>query len=183
MILPCAHCGRQYDVGAVPPGGAVACECGDLLSVPSPEDLENETVVRQFVERWAQACNTTAEALTANGGWEFIAGSAEVRIEHDAAEATLTIRAVLLAVPEEPPRRLALFDKLLHLNYHDTGEARFAVLGGDVVVTFTRPTLGLDYHEFQQAIEQVARTADDYDDELRREFADDEAIDLSEDEV
>ena len=182
MIVDCAHCGRQYDVGQLTAGQAVACECGDLLCVPSPEELEGPQVVEKFVERWAEACDTSAGALAVEGGWEFIAGSVEVRVEHDDEAATITIRSALLPVPQEPSRRAALFEKLLHLNHRQTGEARFAVAEGEVLVTFTRPTLGLDYHEFQQAVEQVARVADDYDDELLGEFGE-QPIDLADDEV
>lgn len=183
MILDCAHCGREYDVGRLEPGAAVSCECGDLLCVPAAEDLEHPEVVQQFVQRWASACDTTAEALAVEGGWEFVAGSAVVRIEHDAEQATLTIRSAVMPLPDADPQRLALYEKLLRLNYHQTGEARFAVDGAEVIITFTRPTLGLDYHEFQQAVEQVAATADDFDDELRREFGLEAEIDLSDDEV
>jgi hypothetical protein len=183
MILDCARCGREYDAGALEAGAAVACECGDVLCVPAADDLEHPEVVKQFVQRWAGSCDTTAEALAVEGGWEFVAGSAVVRIEHDAQEATLTIRSSVMPLPADEPQRLALFEKLLRLNYHRTGEARFALDGGEVIVTFTRPTLGLDYHEFQQAVEQVAATADDFDEELLREFAGQDEIDLTEDEV
>jgi hypothetical protein len=185
MILDCAHCGRQYDASQIAPGGAVACACGDLLAVPGPEELEDDAVVKQFVERWARTCDTTPDALAVEGGWEFIAGSAAIRIEHDTQAATLTIRASLMPLPDGESPRLALYQRLLELNYRDTGEARFAVADGEVIVTFTRPTLGLDYHEFQQAVEQVARTADDFDDELRLQFFPGTAgeVDLSGDEV
>jgi hypothetical protein len=145
--------------------------------------MEHPDVVKEFVARWAGSCDTTAEALAAAGGWEFVAGSAVVRIEHDAEQSRLTIRSAVMPLPEAESQRLALFEKLLRLNYHQTGEARFAVDGDEVIVTFTRPTLGLDYHEFQQAVEQVAAAADDFDDELRREFAGELEIALAEDEV
>jgi hypothetical protein len=184
MIVECVHCGRQYDACEAPAASAVACQCGDLLAVAAPEDLEGEEVVKQFIERWARSCDTTADALAVADGWEFIAGSAAISIGHDAAAGTLTIRSSLLPLPQDEALRLALFQRLLELNYQQTGEARFALADDEVIVTFTRPTLGLDYHEFQQAVEQVARTADDFDDELRQEFLGDAAeIDLSEDEV
>ena len=185
MILDCVHCGRQYDAGGIISGTAIACACGDLLAVPTHEELEDEAVVKQFVHRWAKSCDTTADALAVAGGWEFIAGSAAIRIEQDTATATLTIRASLLPLPDGDSARLALFQRLLELNYQHTGEARFAIADGEVIVTFTRPTLGLDYHEFQQAVEQVARTADDFDDELRLQFfpTASSEIDLSGDEV
>lgn len=183
MILDCTHCGREYDAGQLEAGAAVACACGDFLCVPSVEDLEQAEVVKQFVERWANSCDTTADALAVEGGWEFLAGSAAVRIEHDAQSAVLTIRSTVLPLPADAATRLALYEKLLRLNYQQTGEARFAIDGADVIVTFSRPTLGLDYHEFQQAVAQVAATADDFDDELRREFAGEEETNLSDDEV
>jgi hypothetical protein len=63
-----------------------------------------------------------------------------------------------------------LFRRVLTLNYRSTGEARFALRGEDVAVTFTRSAIGLDYIEFLHAVESVCRTADDYDDELREAF-------------
>lgn len=185
MILQCVHCGRHYDAGGASAGQAIACQCGDLLSVPSPEDLEDGQVVMEFVERWAQSCDTTAAALASGEGWEFIAGSVEIGLKHDAAAGTITIRSSVMPLPEDDAARLALYARLLELNYQQTGEARFALADDEVIVTFTRPTLGLDYHEFQQAIDQVARTADDYDDELRLDFLGQaaEEIDLSDDEV
>src|SRR5690606_39056784 len=145
------------------------CQCGDLLSVPAAEDLENPEVLQQFVERWARSCDTTADALAVDGGWEFLSGSAEVRIEHDAEQGSVTILSRVMPVPQSPERRPALYEKLLHLNYLQTGEARFALDQGEVIVTFTRPMLGLDYHEFLRAVEQVAAAADDFDEELRRQ--------------
>jgi hypothetical protein len=185
MIVDCIHCGRQYDAAGVSSGSAIACQCGDLLAVAVPEELEGEEVVKQFIERWAKSCDTTAEALAVEAGWEFIAGSAAIRIDHDAAAGSLTIRSSLLPLPEDASARLALFERLLQLNFQQTGEARFAIADAEVIVTFTRPTLGLDYHEFRQAVEQVARTADDFDDELRQEFlgAPASEIDLTDDEA
>jgi hypothetical protein len=182
MIVQCARCGSEYDAGQLAAGSSVQCQCGDLLCVPAADDLERPEVVQQFVERWARSCDTTAEALAVDGGWEFLAGSAEVRIEHDAEEATLTIRSDVMALPADAAHRAALLEKLLRLNYQQTGEARFAIDGEEVIITFTRPTLGLDFHEFTQAVDQVAATADDFDDELRREFGEAE-LDLSDDEV
>lgn len=183
MILDCTHCGREYDVGQLEAGATVACACGDLLCVPAIEDLEQAGVVRQFVERWANSCDTTAAALAVDGGWEFLAGSAAVLIQHNAQTAVITIRSSLLPLPEDAGLRLALYEKLLRLNYQQTGEARFAIDGNEVIVTFTRPTLGLDYHEFQQAVAEVAATADDFDDELRREFSPADEAQISDDDV
>ena len=170
MIVECGQCRRRYDAATLDSRAVVRCECGDLLIVPDAEQLENLAVVEKYLERWAEEHGQSAEQLRAHGGWEFIAGSALVRVEHDPAEETVTIEAALLAVPEAADKQLPLFTRLLELNHRKTGEARFAVREQEVVVTFTRPTLGLDYVEFQRAVEEVARTADDYDDELTAEF-------------
>ena len=170
MILQCANCERHYDAGTLERGNVVRCECGDLLVVPDPEQLEAAAMLGEYLERWAQDFGKTADSLKVDGGWEFIAGSVVVRIAHDEAEQTISIESILLPIPEDEDRRLSLFSRLLELNHRRTGEARFAIHGGQVTVTFTRPTLGLDYLEFQRAVEEVARTADDYDDELSAEF-------------
>jgi len=170
MIVECGQCQRKYDASTLEPRAVVHCQCGDLLIVPEGEQLETLHVVEKYLDRWAQEHGQSAEQLRANQGWEFIAGSALVRVEQDAADETVTIEAAMLPVPEKAETQLALFTRLLELNHRTTGEARFAVRDQEVVVTFTRPTLGLDYLEFQRAIEEVARTADDYDDELTAEF-------------
>lgn len=36
MLLACASCHRQYDVGDFPPGARVRCACGHLNTVPAP---------------------------------------------------------------------------------------------------------------------------------------------------
>jgi hypothetical protein len=148
VIVQCARCGCEYDAGHLAAGSAVACQCGDLLCVPAADDLEHPEVIEQFVERWAKSSDTTADALAVDGGWEFLAGSAEVRIEHDAEDAALTIRSSVMTLPADAKRRAAMMEKLLRLNYQQTGEARFAIDADEVIITFTRPTLGLDYHEF-----------------------------------
>jgi hypothetical protein len=170
VILSCAHCDRQYDAAELEPRSVVRCECGNLLIVPDPEQLESPTVIHEYLERWAGESGKTAASLQVDGGWEFVAGSAIVRIEHDLSENTISIESLLMSIPDAAERRLALFAKLLELNYRATGEARFAVHRGQVTISFTRPTLGLDYLEFQRAVEEVARTADDYDEELAAEF-------------
>ena len=172
MILHCGKCDRHFDAAGVEPRSVVRCECGDLLMVPDPEQLEAANVIPQYLERWAQEFGKSAESFQAGDGWEFIAGSAMIRIEHDAVEQTFSVESVLLPVPDNERRRLDLYSRLLELNYRRTGEARFAVQSDQVVVTFSRPTLGLDYLEFQRAVDEVARAADDYDDELTAEFGD-----------
>ena len=82
----------------------------------------------------------------------------------------LTIDSTILTLPDHLPAEPDLLRRLLELNHRATGEARFALVGRNVVVTFTRPTLGLDYEEFETAITAVTRTADDYDDQLQAEF-------------
>ena len=183
MILLCAHCGKSYDAAGLEGGSVVQCACGDWLSVPEADALTGASMIGAYVERWAAACGTTAEALAVDGGWEFIAGSAQVRIQHDAEDDSLTVYSTLLVVPEQAAQRLPLFTKLLELNYRRTGEARFALADSEVLVTFTRPTQGLDFHEFQRAIEEVARTADDYDDELQTEYGDAEPSQLPDNEL
>jgi hypothetical protein len=167
VILCCERCGRRYDAAELEPGRAARCLCGDLLARPDMSELDQGRLVEQYVARWAEASGTKAEALAVGGGWEFIAEGTPVRVEHDAELAAVTFRSAPWPLPEAAERRLALCEQLLAWNDRRTGQARFALADGEAVATFTRPVLGLDYHEFQRAVEEVARAADDFDEEIR----------------
>lgn len=67
MIVTCANCGEHYDAAGLAAGAALACACGDRICIASAEELE-AAVVKQYIERYATACGTTADALATEGG-------------------------------------------------------------------------------------------------------------------
>jgi len=93
-------------------------------------------------------------------------------MNHDASENNITVFGDLLQLPQEEVKQCDLYQRVLKLNFHATGEARFALAGESLVVCFSRPTLGMDYHEFQHAVAAVAQVANDFDEELAEEFSD-----------
>lgn len=65
---------------------------------------------------------------------------------------------------------LALYRKLLTLNWLTTLEAHFAIAEDQVQVVATRTLGGITAGEISRLITIVATLADDYDDALRAEF-------------
>lgn len=188
MILCCGHCDAQFDVSGRDPGTFVMCRCGDVLVIPQMESLEASAMVGKYVQRLVAEEGIKLASEAPVDRWVFQRGSARIEIVFSAQDNDLTVESVTMPLPDDAARRHALYQRVLELNHRSTGEARFAVRADDLIVTFTRDVTGMDYVEFQSAIASVSRTADDYDDELRRAFlcdaatADDgdEEVDLSE---
>lgn len=185
MLLRCAQCESHYDASGLEPGTVVTCPCGDVLLVPDLEGVEEAVLIENYMRRLATEEGVKLEDLSRGDGWELQRGSARVRLDYCQPEDRLTIESTILPVPNDPAKQPRLFRRILELNYRSTGEARFALRGNEVLVTFTRSALGLDYVEFVHAVESVCRTSDDYDDELRSAFLEsgpeiqtDEEIDL-----
>jgi len=170
MILVCGHCDQRFDSASLPAGTPVACSCGDVLFVSSLHEREGAAMIDGYLKRYGQEIGLDFSALKAGDGWSFMAGSAEIQVVYDAEAGSITMDSTILSLPESFTDEASLFRVLLELNHTATGDARFALVGRDVVVTFSRSTLGLDYEEFRSAIDSVCRTADDYDDELQERF-------------
>ncbi len=144
-------------------------------------------MVSKYVQRLVAEEGIKLGSVASADRWIFQRGSARIEIAFDAQDNDLTVESVIMPLPDAAARRHALYERVLELNHRSTGEARFAIRAGDLIVTFTRDVIGMDYLEFQSAIASVSRTADDYDDELRGAFlfgaapADDadEEVDLS----
>ena len=187
MILCCGHCDVQFDVSGRDPGSFVKCACGDVLVIPQLECVEAPAMVGKYMQRLVAEEGVKLGSPASADRWVFQRGSARIEIAFDAQDNDLTVESVIMPLPDDAGRRHALYERVLELNHRSTGEARFAIRAGGLIVTFTRDVTGMDYLEFQSAIASVSRTADDYDDELRRAFlcgaasADDadEEVDLS----
>ena len=170
MIINCGRCKALYDVSGQPAGGCVTCACGDVLIIPDLKDMEGTTVIHNYVRRLAEEEDLRLDLKTGDSCWEFQRGSARIEITYDEAEETITVESVIMPLPLKASYLQPLFQRVLELNHCSTGEARFAICEGNIVVTFTRDILGLDYTEFHSAVASVSRTADDYDDELILDF-------------
>ncbi len=102
--------------------------------------------------------------------WTFRYGSADVFVQLSgySEEDFLTIWSPVLPLPVADP--LALYQKLLSLNWLTTFEAHFAIAEEQVQVVTTRTLGGITAAEIARLITIVATLADDYDDQLKAEF-------------
>jgi hypothetical protein len=123
--------------------------------------------VADYLARFARDRNLTLPALSPDGTGSVQRGSAIVSIH------VLSDRGVLLLlskVASAPPLDAALGKRLLTASFVETGDAAFAVhpQTGDVYLRILRGLTGLDYEEFEDLVDSIAKTADHWDDELAK---------------
>jgi hypothetical protein len=103
--------------------------------------------------------------------WRISKGSATVEIALLArGEAGWLQVSASVMTPGARTDQAALWRKVLVLNAERAQSASFALRGNTVVLIGQRPTLDLDRSEVLALIETVSTDADQYDDELVREF-------------
>ncbi|MBW4581227.1 MAG: YbjN domain-containing protein [Tildeniella nuda ZEHNDER 1965/U140] len=116
--------------------------------------------------------DNTAMVSDTDGGyiWKFKYGTVEVFVQLTGLsdDDTISAWAAVLKLPAKDEAKLTR--KLLELNWSGTLEARFAILGSEVVVLSTRSLADLSPGEISRAITLVATIADDQDEPLQAEF-------------
>mgnify|MGYP002395895768 CR=1 FL=1 len=102
--------------------------------------------------------------------WKFCYGSVEifVHLTGTAEDDTLTVWSSVLKLPAK--NEATLMRKLLEMNWSETFEARFCILGDQIVVSATRDIEDLSPAEVSRNITIVATIADEQDDILQAEF-------------
>lgn len=102
--------------------------------------------------------------------WKFGYGTVEVFVQLTGTteEDTLTVWSSVLKLPAQ--KESELMRKLLEMNWSDTFEARFCILGDEVVVSATRAVEELSPGEVSRNITIVASIADEQDEALKAEF-------------
>jgi hypothetical protein len=164
MLLRCAKCGNTYDVSGKQPGETFKSQCGDIIAVPERGE-HAPALVADYIERYSKESGVV---LTKNGdAWFGKFGSARVTIQVVPGE-ELRVSSPFLNLPRKGTQ--AALRRILELNLTSTGGARFALDGGQLFVVWSRPLEGLDYEEFTAGLGSVARTSDDYDEALRKEW-------------
>lgn len=117
--------------------------------------------------------NQSAMVSHSSGGhlWKFQYGSVEVFVQltGETDEDTLAVWSAVLKLPAKDESRL--MRKLLEMNWSDTYETAFAIYNEEVVVLTHRTVADLSPVEISRAITLVASIADDNDDTLQAEFA------------
>lgn len=116
--------------------------------------------------------DNTAMVSDTDGGyiWKFKYGTVEVFVQLTGLsnDDSISAWAAVLKLPAKDEAKLTR--KLLELNWSGTLEARFAILGDEVVVLSTRSLADLSPGEISRAITLVATIADDQDEPLQAEF-------------
>lgn len=116
--------------------------------------------------------NTAMVSRGEDGGhvWKFKYGTVEVLVQLTGLteDDTITAWASVMKLPakDEPQ----LLRHLMEMNWRATLEARFCIVGDEVVVMSTRTLADLSPGEISRAITIVATIADDHDEALQEKF-------------
>jgi hypothetical protein len=102
--------------------------------------------------------------------WKFKYGSVEVFVQLPGTsdEDILTVWSPILKLPVQ--NEAGLLRKLMEMNWTNTFESRFAIVGNQVVVSAQRTLAELSPAEVSRNITIVATIADDNDEALQAEF-------------
>jgi hypothetical protein len=121
--------------------------------------------VAEFLERFGRERNLVLPAMAEDGVGSIQRGSAVVTIHVLEAKGVLLL---LSRVAKQPQLDLDRAKQLLQASWLETGDAAFALhpQTGDVYLRILRGLEGLDYEEFEEIVDSIARTADSWDDKL-----------------
>jgi hypothetical protein len=126
--------------------------------------------VAEYIQRFSELIGVEIAPLDEDGFTQVSRGSATVGINVVEQKGFILFLAPIMEVPEK--NREALYRKLLELNYLATEDGAFGIdqETGKVYLRALRSLEGLDFEEFVDMLDTVARVADEYDDQLRAQF-------------
>ena len=135
--------------------------------------MSNLAVVSEYIHRLSQMIGVPIPPPDADGCTQVARGSATIGINILEQKGVLLFLAPVLDLKDvAADKQAALFRRLLELNYLETEDGAFAIdqQSGKIYVRSLRGLDQLDFEEFVDILDTVARTADDWDDVLRAEF-------------
>ncbi len=134
------------------------------------EVVDHKVRVAQFLEQFGRDRNLTLPALSADGVGSIQRGTAVVTIHVLAAQGVLLLLSKVAAAPQLDVAKARL---LLTSSFVETGDAAFALhpQTGDLYLRILRGLAGLDYDEFEDIVDSIAKTADSWDGRLKTELA------------
>ena len=135
--------------------------------------MSNLAVVSEYIHRFSQMIGVPIPPPDADGYTQVARGSATIGINILEQKGVLLFLAPVLDLKDvAADKQAALFRRLLELNYLETEDGAFAIdqQSGKIYVRSLRGLDQLDFEEFVDILDTVARTADDWDDVLRAEF-------------
>lgn len=127
-------------------------------------------MIDAYLLRYAEVHGEAIEPLDATGYTQIKRGSAYIGINVLEDNGVLMLLAPIMEVPSRD--REAFYRKLLELSFLATSDAAFAIDGKKdlVYVRALRRLSALDFEELDDLLQTVGAIADEWDDELRREF-------------
>lgn len=140
------------------------------------EEFEEDTAVNhiEVIETVISSLESDQTAMVSHAGnqylWKFKYGTVEVMVQLSGTEDedTLTVWAPVLKLPAK--NEAQMMRKLLEMNWSETFEARFAIMGNEVVVVSSRTLEELTPAETSRIMTIVATIADDLDEPLQQEY-------------
>jgi hypothetical protein len=130
-------------------------------------------MVNAYLARFSERATMPSVELDETGYAQVRKGSASVGVNVLEDHGVLLILAPVLEIQRvASTQREDLYRKLLELSFLTTADASFALDAqkDEVYARALRRLSGLDYEEFEDLLATVARVADDWDDELRRQY-------------
>ncbi|MBI2388696.1 MAG: YbjN domain-containing protein [Deltaproteobacteria bacterium] len=130
-------------------------------------------MIDAYLARFAELTGAPIEPLDATGYTQIKRGSAHIGVNVLEDNGVLMLLAPIMDVTEVPAEgRERFYRKLLELSFLATSDASFAIDGKKdlVYVRALRRLSALDYEELEDLLQTVGTIADEWDDELKREF-------------
>jgi hypothetical protein len=126
--------------------------------------------VAEFIQRFSELIGVPIPPLDGDGFTQVSRGSATVGINVVEEKGFLMFLAPIMDVPAQ--NKEALYRQLLELNYLATEDGAFAIdrQSCRVYLRAMRALDSLDFDEFVDLLDTVARVADEWDDKLRGQF-------------
>src|SRR4051812_10190625 len=126
--------------------------------------------VAEYIQRFSELIGVPIDPLDKDGYTQVARGSATVGINVIEQKGFIMFLAPIMDVP--PGRREELYGQLLELNYLATEDGAFAIDKGTgkVYLRALRSLDCLDFDEFVDMLDTIARIADEWDDKLRAQF-------------
>ncbi len=145
---------------------------GDIAESAIEELTDTHPVA--VIEAVIASLDTEESAMVSKTGdghtWKFKYGTVEVfvHLTGESDQDSLTVWSTVLKLPVSDEAKL--FRELLELNWSTTLEARFALMGDEIVVVASRPLADIAPGEISRAVTIVATLADENDEPLQANF-------------
>jgi hypothetical protein len=126
--------------------------------------------VADYIHRFSELIGVPIDPLDQDGYTQVARGSATVGINVIEQKGFILFLAPIMDVPQA--RREELYRQLLELNHLATEDGAFSIdrATGRIYLRALRSLDCLDFDEFVDMLDTIARIADEWDDKLRAQF-------------